>query len=122
SDVDCGGSTSCMRCATNGACTAGTDCASGVCNTTSHACQAPSCTDGVTNGLESGIDCGGTSTCARCGTGLGCTMGIDCQSGVCNGTTCAAPICTDNVKNGTETDVDCGGSCAPSKDCADTKG
>jgi hypothetical protein len=58
--------------------------------------QTPSCTDGVKNGTETGVDCGGS--CAAC-----------------------APVasCTDGVKNGTETGVDCGGSCVA---CAPTGG
>lgn len=48
----------------------------------------PSCSDGLQNGAETGVDCGGT--CAN----------------LC------APTCTDGVQNGAETGVDCGGSCA----------
>jgi len=52
---------------------------------------APTCTDGIQNGDETGVDCGGT-TCAPC----------------------AVPTCTDGIQNGDETGVDCGGtSCAP---------
>ncbi len=49
---------------------------------------SPTCTDGVQNGTETGVDCGGS--CSACVT----------------------PTCSDGVKNGTETGVDCGGSCA----------
>jgi len=45
------------------------------------------CTDGIQNGEETGIDCGGP----ECG---------------------ACPTCTDGVQNGDETGVDCGGSCS----------
>lgn len=44
-----------------------------------------SCFDGVQNGDETGVDCGGS--CVAC------------------------PTCTDGVQNGDETGVDCGGSC-----------
>lgn len=44
------------------------------------------CTDGIQNGDETGIDCGG-SECAVC------------------------PTCDDGILNGTETDIDCGGDC-----------
>ena len=51
-------------------------------------CGPPSCTDGIQNGDETGVDCGGSS-CPAC------------------------PTCTDGIQNGDETGVDCGGSCAP---------
>ncbi len=47
----------------------------------------PSCDDGIMNGNETGIDCGGD--CTPC------------------------PTCDDGIQNGTETDVDCGGACTP---------
>jgi len=68
----------------------------------------PLCTDGVHNGLETAIDCGGPF-CADCPNGDGCLVPTDCQSGVCAGNVCQAPSCIDGVKNGTETDLDCGG-------------
>ena len=53
----------------------------------------PTCTDGVQNGNETGVDCGGP----------------DCP---------ACPTCTDGIQNGNETGVDCGGpdcpACPPS--------
>ncbi|OUR98104.1 hypothetical protein A9Q86_13670 [Flavobacteriales bacterium 33_180_T64] len=53
---------------------------------------APTCTDGIQNGDETGVDCGGSS-CAPC---------------------VIPPTCDDGVQNGDETGVDCGGSsCAP---------
>jgi len=49
----------------------------------------PTCTDGIMNGLETGVDCGGP-TCPVC------------------------PTCSDGIQNGTETGVDCGGvDCVP---------
>jgi hypothetical protein len=46
------------------------------------------CDDGVQNGGESDIDCGGAGTCAkRCAAGKKCNTGADCASQVCN-TTC----------------------------------
>ena len=78
------------------------------------------CTDGVKNGTETDVDCGGG--CAPCATGKGCDGGSDCASGLCSGGVCAAqPTCSDGVKNGNETDVDCGGGtctgCANGKSC-----
>jgi hypothetical protein len=58
-DLDCGGKCADLnqRCPPGQKCKAPSDCASGVCQ--AGACQQPICTDGVTNGNESGIDCGG---------------------------------------------------------------
>jgi hypothetical protein len=78
----------------------------------------PTCTDGVTNGSETDVDCGGT-TCDKCADGLNCINGNDCQSGVCSAGRCMVPTCSDGVQNGLETDVDCGGSCTTK--CADGK-
>lgn len=55
----------------------------------------PNCTDGIQNGDETGVDCGG-STCPAC------------------------PTCTDGIQNGNETGIDCGGSCAPCQTGCDT--
>jgi hypothetical protein len=51
------------------------------------------CEDGVQNGNETGVDCGGS--CPRCGTGQGCTSANDCASAVCTGTcqACTGGIC-----------------------------
>lgn len=52
-------------------------------------CGPASCTDGIQNGDETGVDCGGSS-CPAC------------------------PTCSDGIQNGDETGVDCGGpDCAP---------
>ena len=48
----------------------------------------PTCVDGIMNGLETGIDCGGP-TCPAC------------------------PDCNNGIQDGNETDIDCGGACAP---------
>jgi hypothetical protein len=73
----------------------------------------PTCTDGIQNGDETGVDCGGT-TCPACPT---CTDGIQNgdETGVdCGGTNCpACPTCTDGIQNGDETGVDCGGTACP---------
>jgi len=74
---------------------------------------APSCTDGIKNGTETDIDCGGSCT-TKCQNGKGCGVNGDCSSSICTGGVCqAAPTCSDGIKNGTETGVDCGGSCPP---------
>lgn len=111
--VDCGGPCA-TKCANNVPCRNGGDCVSGVCSGTEplRKCAAPSCSDGVANGDERGVDCGG-SCGAGCPTGAGCQAGGDCLSGVCDSDTskCAAPSCSDGVRNGNEVGVDCGAGC-----------
>ncbi len=114
-DVDCGGGT-CPACADGKACSAATDCASGVCG--GGICLASTCADGVKNGSETDSDCGG-GACPGCAAGKACAAGTDCASRVCSGGTCQASICTDDVKNGSESDVDCGGGSCPG--CVDGK-
>ncbi|MEI8061124.1 MAG: carboxypeptidase regulatory-like domain-containing protein [Candidatus Berkelbacteria bacterium] len=48
----------------------------------------PTCSDGIQNGTETGVDCGGS--CPAC---------------------TADPTCSDGIQNGSETGVDTGGSC-----------
>jgi len=68
----------------------GASCLGGPC-----AGSQPTCTDGIKNGNETGVDCGGP----------------DCDP-------CPAPTCTDGIKNGNETGVDCGGpDCDPCPTC-----
>jgi hypothetical protein len=132
SDVDCGGAT-CIRCAVGQRCGATTDCGPGNgCNVTSRVCDADLCHDGVFDGNETGVDCGG-STCPGCGVGSRCNGNADCLSGEgCDVSTrtCDANLCRDGVRNDAETDVDCGGGtcstcalgkgCALSRDCSTT--
>lgn len=68
------------------------------------------CTDGIRNGTESDIDCGG-SDCEPCADGGSCFADADCQSNNCAAGFCEQASCTDGVQNGTETGVDCGGGC-----------
>jgi uncharacterized protein (TIGR02145 family) len=51
----------------------------------------PTCADGIQNGTETGVDCGGAD-CTACPI---------------------EPTCTDGIQNGTETGVDCGGATCP---------
>ncbi len=99
-------------------CGANSDCASGLCcltgtqggtPCTKNQCLGSLCNDGVQNGTETSIDCGGVS-CGPCIDGKPCLTASDCTSGVCD-KTCQTPTCDDGVKNGTETDVDCGTVC-----------
>lgn len=51
----------------------------------------PSCRDGVKNGSESGIDCGGN--CGPCPDGAACNRPVDCADGWCETGTCGpAPL------------------------------
>ncbi len=123
-DVDCGGPDAAVpRCAPPQACVAGGDCDSGVC--TGGVCQVPTSTDGVKNGSETDVDCGGPDLAVpRCAPTKTCASGSDCESLVCPGGVCQAPSAADGVQNGTETDIDCGGPdpltprCAATNACA----
>jgi hypothetical protein len=71
----------------------------------------PTCTDGIQNQGETGVDCGGP--CPAC-TGS-CFDGIQngLETGVdCGGTCPLCPTCFDGIQNQGETGVDCGGPCA----------
>ena len=96
------------------ACTDGSECKS-------LTCKEGKCTafvaggnpkDGVRNGDETDVDCGGEAAPA-CADGKACKVGDDCASGACTGGKCKAPAPDDKIKNGDETDVDCGGTKAP---------
>jgi len=93
-------------------CLTNTSCSTGFCNLTSGQCEyLPSCYNGIRDGSETDVDCGGN--CPAC-LGGGCTNNNQCQSGYCNSQgQCAVPTCTDGVKNGNETGIDCGGNVCP---------
>ncbi|HKO51074.1 MAG TPA: hypothetical protein VJV79_25370 [Polyangiaceae bacterium] len=113
SDVDCGGSSKCDRCATNAKCTTNSDCGTQYCK--NKFCTEPTCTDGVRNQDETEIDCGGS--CKPCDIGAKCTDNDDCDGQYCVDDKCA-DHCTSGVKESDETDKDCGG--ATCEKCADT--
>lgn len=144
-DVDCGGPAP-VGCGNLQSCVLQTDCKGVLFCNTSRAqprCESPVGNDGITNGTETDIDCGGELTRQSCAIGRGCSVGTDCDTRVCGaGPTdpaaspkpglakrCLAPTNSDGVKNGAETDVDCGGPgnvklcsvgkvCSASADCA----
>jgi hypothetical protein len=65
-------------------------------------CQAATCDDGIQNGDETDVDCGG-DTCDACDPGQMCVDGDDCTSAGCDGNTCnallsvaAGPACNDS--------------------------
>ncbi len=47
------------------------------------------CWDGIRNGNESDVDCGGITECPRCGIGQLCTLDVDCANGLCDGGRCS---------------------------------
>jgi formylglycine-generating enzyme required for sulfatase activity len=81
-------------------------------------------TDGVKNGDETDVDCGGSSA-PKCGLGKGCNTHSDCESDACKDGVCVTPSADDGKKNNGETDVDCGGPdpgtprCEAGKGCND---
>src|SRR5690606_27722391 len=82
SDVDCGGS--CPNgCALGQGCQGHADCTSNVCDAGTCSQPLPACDDGLHNGDETDVDCGGS--CGACPDGAGCLGGGDCVSGVCAG-------------------------------------
>jgi flavin-binding protein dodecin len=73
----------------------------------------PTCDDGIQNGDETGIDCGGSNcpACPTCFDGIqnGGETDVDCGGPDCP----ACPTCFDGVQNGDEEGVDCGGTNCP---------
>jgi hypothetical protein len=83
-DVDCGGGTCIARCGDLKKCMVAGDCQSGVCTPGSPStCAVPACNDGVQNGTETDVDCGGSCT-TKCATGKKCAGDGDCASGTCD--------------------------------------
>ncbi len=112
-----------VSCETSDDCEEGHDCEDNVCT---------SCDDGVKNGDETGVDCGGSCKDAcedddECEEDDDCGKGYVCKKGVCKkkktDTEEDKPSCSDDKKNGDETDVDCGGGkcdkCAENKHCSE---
>ena len=120
-------------CEAGAPCSAGnqSSCASKLCGSDGR-CQAPTCTDGTTNGWEVAQDCGGI--CPYCdypgNTPGSCLSPNDCASGICafpngyapaltalfnmgqngdnGGGRCLLPTGADLEQNGGEADIDCG--------------
>ena len=61
-------------------------CASAACTT--GPCRPATCTDGLKDGSETDVDCGGL--CPPCADGSSCDAGGDCTSGVCTNGVCNA--------------------------------
>ena len=83
-------------------------------NSTACILADPTCDDGIQNGDETDVDCGGPDcpACPTCDDGIqnGDETGIDCGGPDCPD----CPTCDDGIQNGDETGIDCGGSnCIP---------
>jgi hypothetical protein len=79
-------------------------------------CVLASCVDGVKDGTETDVDCGGSGACSRCANGKMCLVGSDCTSALCANMTCAG--CTKDSDCGMGNFCDTtttGGTCAPTK-------
>ena len=84
-DVDCGGPNAPV-CAAGKTCASEVDCADKYCpEATPRVCVTPKADDGVLNGTETDIDCGGgaPTNAAKCGVGKKCLVDGDC-TGACN--------------------------------------
>ncbi len=73
------------------------------------------CKNGVADGDETQIDCGGScEPCTVCSEANPCPEAQTCVDGVCHrgceGSSCK-PTCDDKILNGDESAIDCGGSC-----------
>jgi len=69
------------------------------------------CDNGVKDGTETDVDCGGT--CSPCVEYKACNLDADCNTGLyCfQHIKCLRATCDDGLKNQDETDSDCGGTC-----------
>lgn len=78
----------------------------------SNRCTSTSCEDGVLNGDETDVDCGG-SCLTPCEVGEGCRATRDCDNVVCDlgRNVCAEASCTDGLQNQGELGIDCGVAC-----------
>ena len=118
SDIDCGGHSldGAPLCADTYACVDGNDCLSTYCNP-SNKCATPTSNDGIRNGTETDVDCGGgaPTNAPACPPGKKCVIGTDCTVGGCNykGICPTAISCTGQYGGDT-----CGPEIAPEDCCA----
>lgn len=92
-------------------------CSAGDTSSTATSGTEPSCADGVRDGDETGVDCGGK--CNACNGANGANGGAASPDGGGPDGASGGPLGGDGMKNGGETDVDCGGKVAPK--CAEGK-
>ncbi len=84
-----------------GCCLSATDCDSGVC--IENTCRDATCSDGVKNGAETDVDCGGP--CASCALGDACALATDCASSFCVDGACVECLAATDCPGA---DTDCG--------------
>jgi hypothetical protein len=63
------------------------------------ATATPTCTDGVRNGNETDVDCGGSCT-TKCANGKTCSVNADCQSALCSQSVCSTSSGGDTDQDG----------------------
>jgi len=80
-NVDCGGPNA-PKCDDGRSCTTHDECASGWCSESDKTCRTPRSDDGVKNGKETDVDCGGPDA-PKCAEGKRCLVDSDCN-GACN--------------------------------------
>lgn len=110
-DVDCGGS-SAPKCADGKACLAHSDCASAHCAGELPTCAPARPDDGIKNGGESDVDCGGP-VATKCALNAGCAKHEDCESDSCayNGKCIVDRSCVGHHGGDTCGPVDAQGNC-----------
>jgi hypothetical protein len=118
-------STAACRCGINGACPAGQQCVSGMCQCTSTSCPNGCCASGsclpsaFANCGLNGVGCiacsmmtadNCTAGGCRCGSGNPCNLGQQCVSGMCqcNSTSCNSGCCASNSCQSGNTTNACG--------------
>ena len=109
-DTDCGG-LDCPQCAEGLRCVNNSDCQTGRCagGRCAPPVMMPNCFDGLLNGAETDVDCGGAQ-CGKCANGQRCKVANDCTSANCAAGRCA-PMAMKK---------DTGLACAAGTECAGT--
>ena len=112
--VDCGGPTTPRKCPPGQGCAGDGDCNATRCGVTARTCDPPTATDGLLNGGESDVDCGGAPTGATqapaCIEGKTCKVDGDCADPYCSfDKKCVTGrSCTGAVASATSGIVTCG--------------
>ena len=100
----------CLNLANGNRCECNYECASENCDSSKNfTCSPDPCFNGIKDGQESDIDCGGDCP-TSCEIGQSCISRSDCATGVCIDGTCKTPTCINGKIDGTESDIDCGGA------------
>jgi hypothetical protein len=131
-DVDCGGGapTNAARCETGKACNDDGDCSNVRCNAGTKVCNPPTAGDGLKNGSETDVDCGGGAPTNALGCALdgACATHDDCASKACAisgpkaGKCVASKSCVKNEGGYTcgRDDRDFGGATFAHESCCET--